>query len=74
MGDIACVVMRSRQGASDAVPCVERIATIAQRIDVGYRCTLVDIALFTRLAHNLSLSGNSRVLLNGIVILHRGRR
>jgi hypothetical protein len=51
MGDVACVMMRSRQGASNAVPCVESIATIAKRIDVGYRCTLVDIALFTRLAH-----------------------
>lgn len=51
MGDVTCVVMRSSQGASNAVPCVERIATITQRIYVGYRCTLVDIALFSRLAH-----------------------
>ena len=51
VGDVACVVMRSRQCVSNAVPCVERIATITKRIDVGYRCTLVDIALFTRLAH-----------------------
>lgn len=55
MGDVTCVVMCAREGASDAIFRVQSILSVTERIDVGYRGALVNFAFFTRLIHRLQL-------------------